>query len=309
MARFMALRPMQAQLVAAISRYGQLGLAAEICGLAQPAASRMLRELETHYEAALFVRTPKGMEPTAEGALLAAYAAELVSAQTRLSQALGTFKAGQSGRVRIGAVTGPAIGIVVPAITQMKRTSPEVDLTLEVAPSTQLVEALQRNELDFVLARLPESVDDRGFAIWPGREEAVDLLVRHDHPLLAEKPLNLAALHDRLWVMQQHGTPIRRAVENAFHENGLTSPANVVSASSILVIIALLRDSDAIAALSREVAEMMIDHPVSAAFRRLPLDTPIHVAPYQILRWRDQHLGPAAEALFTAIRARLAPGA
>ena len=54
-----SLRPVQLRLVAAIARHGKLRLAAASCGMTVPAASRMLTDMETQLNAALFERTAK----------------------------------------------------------------------------------------------------------------------------------------------------------------------------------------------------------------------------------------------------------
>ena len=72
MAEFLQnMRPAQSRLVLEVATHGQLQVAAVACGMTQPAASRMLAEIEAQLGVRLFLRTPKGMEPTPEGALIA----------------------------------------------------------------------------------------------------------------------------------------------------------------------------------------------------------------------------------------------
>lgn len=61
------LKPAQLRLIQQIAEHGQLQLAAETVGMTQPAASRMLAEIEHQVGAVLFLRQPKGMEPTEIG--------------------------------------------------------------------------------------------------------------------------------------------------------------------------------------------------------------------------------------------------
>lgn len=266
----------------------------------------MLHDIEVHLGRKLFTRTPRGMEPTAEGHLIAHHAEIITDAQDRLAQAFDDLQVGRSGAVRIGAVTGPAIGEVVPAVNWLKSVSPAVDVTLEVGTSVELVRALMQGDLDFVLARVPPGVDDRDLLIEPARAEVVHFLVRQGHPLLGVAPISMDQLHGHLWVLQDRGMPIRRAVEVAFHDAGLTTPPNVVSASSLLVIIALLRGTDAIAPLSQEVVDLLLDPPVSANFCRLPLDWSVTVEPYMILRLRGRALSRAAQMTLEQVRKQLA---
>ncbi|WP_420342128.1 LysR family transcriptional regulator [Paenirhodobacter sp.] len=303
MADFLAnMRPVQSRLVVEIAEGGQLQGAASACGMTQPAASRMLAEIESQLGTRLFTRTPKGMEPTPAGALVVHHARRIIRDLARLSADFAEMRAGRGGSVRVGAVTGPALGQLVPAIRWLKARAPGVDVAVEVAPSQTLVQALERGDLDFALARLPPDVNDRAFEIEPARDEIVRMMVREGHPMLGRGPVPFSALGHLPWILQDHGTPIRRAIEAAFHDEGLGAPADVTTTSSLLVIVALLRDSDAIAPMSQEVMDLMLEPPVSAGFRRLELNRLVTVEPYLILRPRGREMSRAAELLFARTR-------
>ena len=296
------LRPPQARLISAIAESGQLQLAAQHCNMTQPAASRMLAGLESQLGMVLFERTPKGMEPTPSGHLLAQHAARLVHDLDRLAEEFNELKTGRGGIVRVGSVTGPAIGHLVPAIQRLKSEAPSLDISVEIAPSSTLVHMLERGDLDFALARLPPHMDRRDFAIEPARDEIVNLLVRDGHPLLGRGPQSLATLHGFPWILQDQGAPIRHAIETAFSDESLSRPDNIIATSSLLMIIALLPQSDALAPMAREITELMLKSPVSANFRTLELNRPITVDPYLILRSRGRIIPKSAERLLGYVR-------
>ncbi|NIR46835.1 MAG: LysR family transcriptional regulator, partial [Gemmatimonadetes bacterium] len=91
---------------------------------------------------------------------------------------------GVRGLVRIGAVTGPALEIVLPVIRDLRVTYPEIEITVTVDTSDKLAEGLLSQELDFYLGRLPEDVDARAFQMRPVGPEPVALIVRLEHPLV-----------------------------------------------------------------------------------------------------------------------------
>lgn len=296
------LRPAQARLIAAIHQHGQLQTAAAACHMSQPAASRILAELEKTLETPLFLRTPKGMEPTAAGELVARHAARLSHDLYLLSSEFEALRGGQAGAVRVGAVTGPALGQLVPAIQRIKEETPNIDISVEVAPSVILSRRLEAGDLDFALCRLPATVDSRDYIVEPARDEIVRLLVRTGHPMLSEDPMPISALHHLPWVLQERGAPIRSAIETAFADESLSTPDDVITTSSLLLIIALLSRSDAIAPISQEVVNLLLDAPVSASFGMLQLNRPITVEPYMIVRNRDRTITQAAERLLDAVR-------
>lgn len=303
--RLTNLRPAQARLIAAIAERGQLQLAAQACQMTQPAASRTLAEVERMLNAPLFRRTPKGMEPTAIGTIVAQRAQRIVLELRDMDRDLRDLRAGRGGRVHVGAVTGPALGYVVPAIVALKEAAPRAEVSVDVAPSVILGEALRRGDLDFALARIPPEGEPADFDVAPARDEKVSLVVRAEHPLAEAHALDLADLAGLPWILQARGAPIRNAVDAGFAAIGRPTPADVVTTSSLLVIIAMLVGSDAVAAMTDEVAELIMSDKVGARFRRLDVRRPIEVEPYLLLTPRNRVLSPLALRLYALVRERL----
>ncbi|WP_269582456.1 LysR family transcriptional regulator [Roseibium sp. Sym1] len=300
-----SLRPVQLRLIAAIARHGKLRLAADACSMTAPAASRMLADIEAQIGSDLFERTPKGMLPTPAGDVLAKHARKLVHDVDQMAEEFAAHLGGKGGSVRVGAVTGGALAIIIPAILQLKQDAPMVDVSLDVSSSSRLMWGVERGEYDFTLSRVGSQDYSRDFDIYPARDEAVLLMVRSSHPLADAGPVALADLRDYLWTMQERGAPIRHALEIAFHEEGTELPANMIKTASVVAIMALLRDSDVIAVVTHEVAELLLSPPYSADLVLLNTERPIDIEPYHVLRPRDRLMSAAAERLLDLVKARL----
>lgn len=236
-----SLRPVQLRLIATIAQQGKLRLAADLCGMTTPAASRMLAEMETQLTTTLFERRPKGMVPTPSGEVLVRHASKLMHDVDQMATEFDAHLAGQGGAVRVGAVTGGALAIVIPAILDMKQEAPLVDVSLDVSSTAQLMHGLERGDFDFVLSRVGSDDYSRGFDILPAQTESVLLMVRNSHPLAGSGPVALADLRDAMWTMQDRGAPIRHALEIAFHDEGIDLPRNLIKSASVVAIMALLR--------------------------------------------------------------------
>jgi DNA-binding transcriptional LysR family regulator len=294
------------RLLLAIQRTGQLALAAETLSLTQPAASRMLGRIEQIVGQSLFLRHPKGMTPTPVGEVLARNAFTVLSG---LEQTMGEFRAVSQGRVgtaRVGAVTGGAVGFMVPAIRELKAMATGAEIHLDVAPSETLIEGLSRGLFDFVLSRIPAGIDARHFTVQRGRSEEVRFLVRRDHPLAGRGPTGLDELVGYEWVIQPLGTPLRKAVEEAFLATDLPLPSEVVNTTSLLVMIAYLPASDAIAPVSLEVADLVGAGAIGSSLVALDLARPIVVNPYHVISRQNVPIGPLAVRLRELVVAALA---
>jgi DNA-binding transcriptional LysR family regulator len=291
------LKPAQLRLIQQIAEHGQLQLAAETVGMTQPAASRMLAEIESQVGAALFLRQPKGMQPTEIGRAVLRRARVILREMLSMALDVRALREGFGGTLRVGAVTGPAVSYLVSAIREIKQDAPEADITVDVMPSRELLGHLAAGEMDFVLARILPEFDSQDFNILPMRDEKVAFLARAGHPLCRSHVVTLTELVGQEWIMQSRGAPIREAALAAFADVGLAEPKNIVNSSSLLLTIAYLAQCDAVAPMSEEVAELLIRPPVSAGFAMLQIPHEVRVSAYYLLDLKRRPLSPLAQRL------------
>jgi DNA-binding transcriptional LysR family regulator len=288
------------RLVAAIAQHGQIQAAAQALALTQPAASRSLAEIERLVGAPLFERHPRGMTPTPLGEILVRRAHTVLTEMQNLAREMQEEREGRSGLVQAGAVTGPAVGLLVPAIRKLKAVTPHVELRVDVGPSIQLMRGLDEGDYDFIIGRLLSDSDVNAFDIVPGEIETVRCVVRGSHPLATGRNVPLDALAEYPWIIQERGMPIRQAVEAAFIHVGLPVPADVVATSSLVLMMALLVESDMIAPMSLEVARLM-EGTGTGSLAVVDLAVPIEVSPYHIITRRGRRLSPAASRLHALV--------
>ena len=121
------------------------------------------------------------------------------------------------------------------------------------------------------------------------------MLVYEDHPMAKQKAIRLKELREFDWIMQDHGTPIRAAVETAFLTNRVLMPSQITNTSSLLVALALLKQSTAVAPQSQEVVELLTDSALDMNVVRLDIVEDIFVSPYFVIARADRELSPPAE--------------
>ena len=133
-------------------------------------------------------------------------------------------------------------------------------------------------------------------------------MVRAGHPLARAGQLSLADLRDQMWTVQDRGAPIRHALEIAFHEEGTEMPANLIKTASVVAIMSLLRQSDVIAVITQEVADLLFSPPYEADLVLLDTIRPIAIEPYHILCPRHRVMPAAANRLLRLVQNRLGKG-
>jgi DNA-binding transcriptional LysR family regulator len=293
------------RLINAIAEYGQLGRAAEVLAITQPAASRMLADIESSVGVPLFERHAKGLTPTLIGRRTAQRASDILLELRDLSREIEELKHGKGGRASVGAVTGAAVGFVIPAVQQLKAVSPNAEIHINVETSPILVRDMIEGLNDFVLARLTQNVDINDFDIQPAHTESVRLVVRDDHPLADAAEVSIRDLTAYEWVIQTHRAPMREAIDNAFLTAGLQMPDNITNTTSLLAMIAILVSSSSIAPLASEVSDLLIGRQVGARLKVLSLREPIIMSPYYLLQMKGRRLSPLANRLKALVIAQL----
>ncbi len=284
------------RLIHAIDEHGQLSVAAERLSITQPAASRMLAEVETMVGHQLFERTPKGMVPTAIAEVLIRHAGVLLRGLSTTASEVADFGSGKMGSVRVGSVTGAAIAYVVPAIQALKKDVQSADVYIGVGPSDTLMEGLLNGEYDFILSRVPNELDARQFDITEWRVETTKFLVRADHPLTRIAKPSITDLAGYGWVAQATGTPMRKAVEEVFIANAVPLPEDIVTTTSLLVMIAYLQASNSISPVSSEAADLLHNSGVGG-MQTVTVRQPIVISPYHLIQRKTGTISPLAQRL------------
>jgi DNA-binding transcriptional LysR family regulator len=295
------LRPQHLRLLAELHDTGALGVAAARGGISQPAASRLMAEMEDHLGLALHERQGRGLRLTPVGAVLALRAKriqiELADAAREMAEA-GT---GRDGIIRVGAVTGPALSLVLPALTELCGTHPSIRAEVTVATSVVLSEQLRNGNLDFALAR--PGLSDIELESRPVAVEPVSLVVRRGHPLLLQARIQDADLMRYEWVMGDDETLLTQSVMARLSELRLPSPQRRISTSSFLFTLALINQTDCIAPLATPVVQSFAGNP-STPFVSLPINFGLTVPPFSLVTRAGSRLTPSAQLLVEAISAR-----
>lgn len=293
------LRFTQLRLLVALQETGQISAAARHLAITQPAASRLLAELEHITGTSLYTRHARGVVLTQTGRLLAEKAGAILRQLNEAREAIDGIGQGLTGQVRIGAVTGPALELLLPAIRELRIVYPEIEIAVDVDTSDKLAEALLSRRLDFYLGRLPEGVDGRAVRMRRIGPEPIAFVARTGHVLARRPNPTLQECLPYDWVMQPPGGLMRRTVENHLLEQGLSLPERILGTTSTLLTLALVSQTNAIAPLASSVAQFHAGPGREVAV--LGIADRIAVAPCSVVLPSAQALTPAADRVLAVV--------
>lgn len=294
------LKTRQLLLLIALDDHRNLQRAAEAMHLSQPAASKLLKELEDALEVALFERTPRGMTPNWYGESMIRHARMAVTNLNEAHDEISNLRAGRSGTVRMGAISAPAITLAPHAIAAVKQQHPSMVISLQLDTSDSLLEGLQQGKLDICICRPLERQSTAELRIQELVEEPISVVARAGHPLAQQPSLRLADLLPLGWVVLPPGLPVRQRFELAFHEAGLKLPGNLIETTSALFGAKTLQSTDMVGLMATDVANFFSE---LGLLKILPINLNFQMAPFAIITLAARLPSPAMKVMLQALRA------
>src|ERR1700759_36003 len=91
------LKTRQLLLLVAMEEEGNIHGAAQVLNMAQPAASKLLKDLEDMLEVKMFDRLPRGVRPTWYGETMIRHARMALATLSHAHEEIAALKAGRSG--------------------------------------------------------------------------------------------------------------------------------------------------------------------------------------------------------------------
>ena len=293
------LKTRQLLLLLALEDEGNINRAAQVLNITQPAASKLLKDLEDMLGVSLFDRMPRGMRPTWYGETMIRHARVALASLGQAHDEIQALKAGSFGQVSVGAITAPGLSLLPMAVALLKREQPSLRVSLQIETSDVLMERLAQGKLDMLVARLFERHDKTALRYEALTEEPVCAVTRPGHPLLGRRKLSLRDMADAGWIVPPAGSVLRHRFELMFQEQGLGSPTNVVETTALLFMTRMLQQSDMIAVIATDVARYYAQHGLVA---QLPIQLACTMDAFGLITRTDRPLSPAAQVMLRALK-------
>ncbi|SDH39130.1 LysR substrate-binding domain-containing protein [Pseudomonas panipatensis] len=208
-----------------VARLGSITQAAKKLGLSQPTVTTQIRNLEGQYAVELFYRGGRRLTLSDEGARLLPMAKALLQQEADIEFFLRNCGQMQ-GTLRIGA-TSPYY--VLGLIKDFRERYPQIEVSVEIGNSQQVLEALYECRVDLAASSQPVE-DARLTHLVLGRDPLV-LAVHRSHPLAARRSVALVELRNHCLLMREVGSTTRELTEGMLREAGV-APASMLEIGS-----------------------------------------------------------------------------
>lgn len=289
----------QLRLLVAIAEHSSILHAAEDIHISQPAATKLLKDLEADFNVKLFDRTNRGVVPTEFGDALVRHGKLILAQLSHAAQELDDLNEGLGGRVVVGTLLAASAKLLPRVIREIHAERPNVSIVVRDGTNDFLMPLLHSGELDMVVGRLAEYRYREELTQEILYHEEVVVVCRRKHPLAGSKAVKFEALADQDWILPPKQTTLRRQVDKEFFDRGLPSPPNPVECVSFLTNRAILLETDMIGVFPLDVVEREISNGELAVVN---CKLNITNSPVGVSYRSEEALSPAATTFLAKLR-------
>ena len=288
----------QLRLLVAVGEFGSIQHASRELQVSQPAATKLIQDLELDFEVQLFERTNRGVVPTDFGEALIRHGKLIMAQVSNAAQELDDLTEGSSGRVVVGTLIAAAPILLPAAISKVLAERPNVAIKVVEGTNDALMPALYSGEIDMIVGRLPafraraELLQEKLF------DEKVVAVASKKHPLAGEKSVSFRQLRPFGWILPPPETTLRRQIDQYFVSKGQYSPPTVLESVSYLANRSLFQEVDLVGLMPEHVVAHDID---SGLLVELNWSVPFGKGPVGISYRGPDSLSPAGAEFLKAL--------
>jgi DNA-binding transcriptional LysR family regulator len=164
-----------------IVRLKSFSKAAQTCYRTQPAISAQIRQLEQELNSILFERLGTRISLTIAGRIFAEHAEQILALRRRAQDMINELERVPRGELVIAANEATCIYVLPEVFAEFKKQFPNVQLLVDRAYGTRIVQAVLDNQADFGITQLP--VQEKKLQVVKIHTDEIKLLVPAQHRL------------------------------------------------------------------------------------------------------------------------------
>lgn len=276
-----------------------LRLAAEQMHITQPAATKMLMDIEEMLEARLFDRLPRGMRPNELGLFTLNYAHAALDGHRKFIDEFSNLKQGGHGHLTIGAISGSAAHLLLAAVAELQRMRPLLVVKVLEQSSDQLIVWLAERKIDVMIGRFTEASQRDQFQYERLSGEGLHITAGMHHPLRGPRAPGLQELANWPWILYPTSTALRKVSDDIFSGAGLSLTSGIVETPSFLFALELMQSTNM---LSLQPAALVDKYVRRGLLTRIASELPGRMPDFGLITLQGEPPSTAMLAFMDVIR-------
>ena len=305
LAQVARLRFRHLQFLDILGKTRNLRLTAEQMHITQPAATKVLMDIEEMLEARLFDRLPRGMRPNELGLFTLRYAHSALDGHRKFVDEFSTLKQGGHGHLSIGAISGSAAHLLIAAVAELQRLRPLLVVKVLEQSSDQLIVWLAERKIDVMIGRFTDDVQRGQFHYEKLSGEGLEITAGMHHPLRGASAPGLLELSHWPWILYPTSTALRKVSDDIFASTGLSLTSGIVETPSFLFALELLQSTNM---LSLQPAALVDKYVRRGLLTRIAAELPDRMPDFGLITLQGEAPSTAVQAFVEVIRGLAAEG-
>jgi DNA-binding transcriptional LysR family regulator len=287
----------------AVCREGSISGAARHLNIAQPSVSVAMAQLERSVRATLFERSRTGIHLTRAGIAMRRRAEALESLLESTAREIDLLDCEVSGPLTVGGTPGALASVLPRTIDRMRAAFPRFELRVIERTDAALLDLLRSERIDLAIVTTGMDAVPPDIAEETLLSDPFDLVVGPENAHLPGS-VRLGDLAEARWVLPEAVGGFRRQIDALFIAAQVATPANIIRCDSLLTTKAIVRATDYVTILPREVAAAELSIGVLRAVHIAELD---FVRQVGLRRMKERPSSPILDS-FIAISRQVAQG-
>jgi DNA-binding transcriptional LysR family regulator len=191
-----------------IVRLKSFSKAAQTVYRTQPAISAQVRQLEHELNTTLFDRLGTRISLTPAGRIFAEYAQQILDLRRAVQDKINELDRVPRGELTIAANEATCIYVLPGVFSEYKKQFPNVQLQIDRAYGSRVVQAVLENQADFGITQLP--VSEKRLNIVKIHTDEIKLLVPANHPLAGRASVSCTDIAEFQLLLPKSGSTRKR---------------------------------------------------------------------------------------------------
>lgn len=214
------LRRRELALLRAMYQYGTVTAAAASINMTQPAASALLRNMETRLGFSLFSRQSRRLQLTSQGRALLPEVLNALAGMEAVDKLADALRHGTTSRLTIGAVAIAASSVLPSALATVRQKHSGVALAVRPGTAMEIIDMAVDHRIDLGIVVGSQADPDRVSSVILA-PMSLYALMRTDHPWARKSELTLAEVALNEPIVLATTLPAGRATRQAIEGSGL----------------------------------------------------------------------------------------
>ena len=234
------------------AKYLSVSQAAREMKIAQPAATRHLKELQSGIDIVLFNNRGKKLYLTNEGRILFEKTKKIFTVETEVENAIEEIKRFRSGLLSLSTQATFGDYYLPSVLLEFYRKYPDITMTVYTFLSdTEIISSIEKMEADIGISSVkPESAAIKSQKIFTAKQY---LVVSHSHRLSGEKIIRPEMLEGEIFIMPEKSSRSRKLIDNYFKAESVNAKV-LYELGHTIPIINMVKNGVGISITYREAA-------------------------------------------------------